>query len=132
MFKEANDEKNKGDLTIFVIKFLEFLSKSLEELCEALDERRNKLDFFGSIANRISNGDEKKESILFILVQNTLFGEEGLSVDELYNIANVGKSKLRILLKELEEKNLLYITKDGRKNLYDINLNTMSNFINNN
>lgn len=139
MFKEANDKKNKGDLTIFVIKFLEILSKSLEELCEALDERRNKLDFFGGISNKIANGDEKKDSILFVLVQNTLFGEEGLSVDELhdiinarkYNVSNVGKSKLRAVLKELEEKDLIYITKDGRKNLYDINLNTMSNFVNN-
>lgn len=134
-FKDTNDEKNRGDLTIFVIKFFDMLIKSLNDLCESLDDRRNKLKFFGDIADEISRGDEKKASILFILVQNTLFGEEGLSTDELYhitnggkyNVSNVGKSKIRASLKELEEEGILYITKDGRKRLYDIDLNVMSN-----
>ncbi|MGL4875869.1 MAG: Fic family protein [Clostridium sp.] len=134
-FKEANDEKNRGDLTIFVTKFFDILIKSLNDLCESLDDRRNKFEFFGNVANEISKGDEKKASILFILVQNTLFGEEGLSADELYTItnagkyevSNVGKSKIRTCLKELEEEGMLYITKDGKKKLYDVDLNAMSN-----
>ena len=134
-FKDTNDEKSRGDLTIFVIRFFDMLIKSLNDLCESLDDRRNKLDFFGDIADEISRGDEKKASILFILVQNTLFGEEGLSADELhcitnagkYNVSNVGKSKIRTSLKELEEEGMLYITKDGKKKLYDVDLNAMSN-----
>lgn len=133
-FKETNEEKNRGDLTIFVIKFFDILIKSLNDLCESLDERRNKLDFFGEISDKISEGDDKKASILFILVQNTLFGEDGLSADDLYNItnagnyniSNVGKSKIRASLKELEDMGILYITKDGRKRLYDVNLSAMS------
>ena len=134
-FKETNDEKSRGDLTIFVIRFFDILIKSLNDLCESLDNRRNKLNFFGEIVDEISRGDEKKASILFILVQNTLFGEEGLSAEELYditnagkyNISNVGKSKIRTSLKELEEKGMLYISKDGRRMLYDVDLNAMSN-----
>lgn len=61
------------------------------------------------------------------MVQNTLFGEYGLSTDELYNTTNVGKSKIRTSLKELEEEGILYITKDGKKKLYDVDLNAMSN-----
>ena len=135
IFKDTNDEKNRGDLTIFVIKFFDMLIKSLNDLCESLDDRRNKLHFFEDIADEISRGDEKKASILFILVQNTLFGEEGLSADDLYyitnggkyNVSNVGKSKIRASLKELEKEGILYITKDGNKRLYDIDLNAMSN-----
>lgn len=134
-FKDTNDEKNRGDLTIFVMKFFDILIKSLNDLCESLDDRRNKLDFFTNISDKISKGDEKKASVLFILVQNTLFGEDGLSADELYHItnggkykvSNIGKSKIRTSLKELEEEGLLYITKDGKKNLYDVNLYAMSN-----
>lgn len=134
-FKDTNDEKSRGDLTIFVIRFFDMLIKSLNDLCESLDDRRNKLDFFGNIADEISRGDEKKASVLFILVQNTLFGEEGLSADELYHITNagkynvskVGKSKIRTSLKELEEEGILYITKDGKRKLYDVDLNAMSN-----
>lgn len=128
-FKDTNDEKNRGDLTVFVIKFFDMLIKSLNDLCEALDDRCNKLHFFRDIADEISIGDKKKASILFILVQNTLFGEQGLSVDDLYCITNVGKSKIRASLKELEKEGVLYITKDGNRRLYDIDLNAMSNLI---
>lgn len=128
-FKDTNDEKNRGDLTVFVIKFFDILIKSLNDLCEALDDRCNKLHFFRDIADEISIGDKKKASILFILVQNTLFGEQGLSVDDLYCITNVGKSKIRASLKELEKEGVLYITKDGNRRLYDIDLNAMSNLI---
>ncbi|MCY6356348.1 Fic family protein [Clostridium sp. ZS2-4] len=134
-FKETNDEKSRGDLTIFVIKFFDMLIKSLNDLCESLDDRHNKLNYFGDIADKIAAEDEKKASILFILVQNTLFGEDGLSIDELhdilnadkYKLSNVGKSKIRTSLKELEKEEILYITKDGRRNLYDVDLNAMSN-----
>ena len=128
-FKDTNDEKNRGDLTVFVIKFFDMLIKSLNDLCESLDDRCNKLHFFRDIADEISIGDKKKASILFILVQNTLFGEQGLSVDDLYCITNVGKSKIRASLKELEKEGMLYITKDGNRRLYDIDLNAMSNLI---
>ena len=128
-FKDTNDEKNRGDLTVFVIKFFDMLIKSLNDLCESLDDRCNKLHFFRDIADEISIGDKKKASILFILVQNTLFGEQGLSVDDLYCITNVGKSKIRASLKELEKEGMLYITKDGNRRLYDIDLNAMINLI---
>lgn len=126
-FNDTNDEKSRGDLTIFVMRFFDILIKSLSDLCESLDDRRNKLEFFREIADKISRGDEKKANILFVLVQNTLFGEYGLSTDELYNTTNVGKSKIRTSLKELEEEGILYITKDGKKKLYDVDLNAMSN-----
>lgn len=126
-FKETNDEKNRGDLTIFVIKFFDILIKSLNDLCDSLDDRRNKLDFFLNISNEISGKDGKKADLLFILVQNTLFGEEGLSVHELSSISKVGVSKVRNSLIELEGDGLLHIARDGRKNLYDVDLNAMSN-----
>lgn len=134
-FKEANDEKNKGDLTIFVMKFFDILIRALEDLNESLDERGNQLKFFENIAVKASGKDDKKANLLFILVQNTLFGDEGLSIEELceifntdkYDLPNIGESKLRNSLKELEQQGILYITKDGRKKLYDVNLDAMSN-----
>ena len=58
-FKDTNDEKNRGDLTVFVIKFFDMLIKSLNDLCESLDDRCNKLHFFRDIAEEISIGDKK-------------------------------------------------------------------------
>lgn len=125
-FKEANDEKNKGELTIFVIKFFNILIKSLEDLCESIDERYEKLNYFRKIIDKVCGEDDRKSNILFILIQNTLFGEEGLSIDELYDVSSVGKSKIRSSLKELEQEKILYVTRDGRRNLYDVDLNNIS------
>lgn len=125
-FKQTNDDKNKGDLTMFVIKFFDVLVKSLEDLCESLDEKYNKLNYFSKIGEKLCKEDNKKYKLVFILIQNTLFGDSGISVDELHEISKIGESKIRMSLKELEESDLLYITKDGRKKLYDINLNNLS------
>ena len=125
-FKETNDEKNKGDLTIFVMKFFDILIKSLMELCDSLDEGYNKLNYFTNISEKMCVGDSRKFKVLFILIQNTLFGDEGLDIDDLSSICKIGKSKIRSSLKELEENNILYIKKNGKKDqltrvLYKIN-----------
>ena len=109
------------------VELFDILIKSLMELCDSLDEGYNKLNYFTNISEEMCVGDSRKFKVLFILIQNTLFGDEGLDIDDLSSICKIGKSKIRSSLKELEENNILYITKDGRKNLYDINLNYMSN-----
>jgi len=124
-FKEANDDKNRGDLTIFVVIFFDMLIKSLEDLCNSLTEKQNKLNYYEDILIRVCGKDKKKFSVLFILVQNTLFGENGLSIDELRIISNIGKTKIINSLKELDK--LIYIAKDGRKRLYSVNEKAISN-----
>lgn len=128
-FRDTNEEKNKGDLTPFVLKFFKTLIKSIEDLCSSLNENYNKFEFFVDKIKAIAGKDNKKEQILFILIQNSLFGEEGLSVENLYNIKNgsIGISKIRSSLNELEKDGVLYIQKSGNTKLYDIDLNVLSN-----
>lgn len=125
IFKEANDIKNRGDLTKFVTEFLSIISKSMEDLCYSLEERENKLNYFWNIINEKYPDDEKKQAIIFILVQNSLFGDSGLSIDEIKSISEVGISKTRNLLKELKEQNIVSVTKEGNKNIYELELNSL-------
>lgn len=127
-FKITNDEKNRGDLTSFTLSFFDILITSLTDLCKSLEERYNKLEFFTKIVEKICDSDKLMFEVLFILVQNTLFGDEGLSIQELYEIADVGVSKIRKSIKELDEVGILNIKKSGRTKLYDINLDKMSEF----
>lgn len=125
-FKVANDEKNRGDLTSFVIRFFDILIESLNDLCSSLSERRDKLDYFQDLTNKFCGDDEKMSNILFILIQNTLFGDNGLSVDEIQEISKIGKTKIRSSLGILKDKGILFIQKESRKNIYDVNLDMMS------
>lgn len=122
-FKTVNDEKNRGDLTSFVIVFLEILVKSIENLCESLEERESKLEYYERAAEKVAKGDKKLFNIMYVLIQNTLFGDEGLGVKEIHRICNssIGETKIRACITLLKAKEILLVTKDGKKELYDIN-----------
>ena len=124
-FKFTNDEHNRGDLTIFVMKFLDFIYESLNDLVNALEERISKLNYYVSYAKKICGKDEKMFRIVFVLVQESLFGYRGLGVEELQKASGVGMSKIRNTLKYLDEKKLVKIKKDGNKILYTADLAAM-------
>lgn len=128
-FKIANDIKNRGDLTNFVIRFFDILIESINDLCNSLSQKHDKLIYFIDIINKINSKDKGIHDILYVLVQNTLFGDEGLSVEELQSICDSSVSKIRSSLKVLENKEALRIQKDGRKKLYDVDLDKISEFI---
>ena len=127
-FKIANDEKNRGEITSFVEYFLDILVQSLEELCASLDERISKLEYFENqiaLLSRHENMDARVQTILFVIVQNTLFGEQGLSVVELSEITEIGLSKVRSSLMILEKQNLIVAKKISKRYVYDANLESI-------
>jgi len=125
MFKVTNDSINKGDLTYFIIRFLEIIEKSLIDLNETLIERKNKLDLFSGKIDLLSGKDDIKKQVMDMLLKNTLFGEEGLSVYELEELTDYGLTKIREVIKILDEEKLLRIGKEGRKMLYDFDLDQL-------
>lgn len=124
-FKITNDPKNKGDLTPFVINFFEILVFLVEDLYKSLEKRSNQMNhYFGSVKKYAS--EMSKEAILLRgLIINTLFGEEGLSIEELIYISELGNSKVRSFISTLQKEDLIKIKKDGRKYLYDIDLSKL-------
>jgi len=121
-FKIANDDKNKGELTHFVNYFFDIIIESLEELYSSLDERNNKLNYYGECIGAIVKFDEKDKTLLYILVQNVLFGDSGIDVKLLSSILELSDSKVRKILNKLNESEVITIQKLGRKNIYDADL----------
>lgn len=126
IFKITNDPINRGDLTYFVIRFLEIIEKALFDLNEALIERKNKLEVFSEKIDLLSDNDNVKKQVMDMLLKNSLFGEEGLSVYELENLTDFGLTKIREVLKALDKEKLLRIGKDGRKIIYDFDLDQLN------
>ncbi len=109
-FKITNDKKNRADITPFVIIFLDFILQSMEHLNHTLESKRDQLVYFyNKMEEKISN--EKKKEMIFILLQNSLFGEEGLTVEHCAELVNISISTARNYITSLPKElyNLLTI-----------------------
>lgn len=123
-FNIVNDEKNKGDLTSFVSTFFEFLIESLEDLNTSLLDRIERLQYYHHVIDTIFE-DNKMAIAVFILVQNSLFAENGIDIEKLSVFSNNGISKSRVIVKKLEQQNLILKYKSGKKYEYTMNLNKL-------
>ncbi|MEG2246340.1 MAG: Fic family protein [Bacilli bacterium] len=122
IFNTTNDEKNKGDLTWFVLNFLDFIIISMKELCKTLLEKHDKINHFGDIVFEKLGSDEKLGAIAFILVQNTLFGDSGLSTQDISYFTKYSYNTTRKRLNNLAELGILISIKEGNSILYTIDL----------
>lgn len=127
-FKTCNDKNNKGDLTPFVIMFLDIIQKSMSALYQALEKRANSLIYYSQKASQLKIATEKTTNdILFILVQASLFSEEGVTKTEILSSIDAGLSTLNNRLKMLEQnKDLIIKKKFSHEYKYKLNLEFFS------
>ena len=120
-FKTVNEKKNKGDLTPFVIMFLDILSKELESLNNSVIEKISIIDRYSKVIKVMEEKD--KQSIIFVIFQETFFGEAGIDVSSLMKYAKASKYKVTQVLKEYDD--MLIKNKIGRKNYYSFDLDAV-------
>lgn len=123
-FKMVNEEKNKGDLTPFIISFFDIIIKMLNKLCSSLSERIELLDYYYEISKKISN-KESEIKIIFIIFQETLFGEVGISINDLIQASEESEYKVRQIVNKLKELGLLKEEKLGKKPLYSFDMDAV-------
>lgn len=124
-FKECNNEKNKGDLTPFIIMFLNIILESFENLYEALEKRNNLLSKFSAALTGNENLSEELKSFAFVLIQTSLFSNEGITKKQLGTELNISESTVNKRLSKLREIGLL-LEENCKPAKYLINLNKLS------
>lgn len=123
-FKMTNDKKNKGDITPFVIIFLGFIQQAVDNLNTVLANKFEQMQFYHKgILKAVK--EEKTRDVLFILMQNSLFGEEGLTVEDIAKILQVSVPTVRNYMNYIGNE-MLKVSKIGHKNAYDINFEYFS------
>lgn len=126
MFSDTNDPRNKGDVTPFIIQFLEFILEVEKELVEDIDKRLADLDFFMYKISQL-NLDDFENDIAYILLQNSLFDEEGLTKARISNIKKKSNNTITKAINNIESKNsIIRCVKDGNRKLYDLDLNALA------
>lgn len=120
-FDVCNDVRNKGEITYFILMFLDLLAEAGTYLVEILNNLRDQLFFYKTLIDTSDMKKTKKE-LLNILCQVSLFAESYMTVDELQQFLKLGNTSIRYILKELDEEGYLIKTKNGKKIGYAANL----------
>ena len=122
-FKKTNDEINKGDLTPFVLDFLEILKEAFEDLERELKYRLTEFTMYRiMIDGRVKNMESKTKDLYFILMQASLFAELGISMEELTEQFSVSRVTMANRLKFIDEEGLLVVNTSGHYKYYSLNL----------
>lgn len=116
-FKTCNDVKNKGDITPFVIMFLNLILKAEENLLIALEKRYqlfvHNLALISNLSQRDS-WDDATWRLCRLLLISSLFSKSGLSKKELQKgLGLKTNATLNTKLNKLKEYDLVYEEKEG-------------------
>lgn len=88
-----------------------------------MEEKLDKLIYYGRVSLNISKEykDDKYKNFIFVLFQNSIFGEYGLTVPDLESAIEASQATVRKYIKRAS--NYLYIEKDSHAYRYSMNLN---------
>jgi len=125
-FKECNSETNLGDLTPFIIMFLNIILESFENLYEALEKRSIQLAKYVDILNENVEMSDDLKKFAFILIQAALFSDEGITKKQLETMLSISPSTVDKRLAKLRTMGILLEDKNHRAVKYLINLNKLS------
>lgn len=128
-FDVCNDRKNKGDITFFVVTFLELLSQASDDLYTKIADLNDQLNYYNNIINTLVNEkvlNDKQAKCIFILCQNRLFDDTYMNMNTLIELLEKSDTTTRKILKSLESKNLLVKSRNKNQYLYSANLDSLS------
>ncbi|MGM9551770.1 MAG: Fic family protein [Clostridia bacterium] len=128
-FKLCNHHNNKGEITPFIEMFLSIVEIAEKQLVEALRKRKEKLDFYGEAIKRLPNGnDEQISNLYFLLVQASLFSDNGIDTKDLQTCIKSSYNTLKSRLEKIPTE-LMKVEKFGRNKYYMLNLENVDKII---
>ena len=124
-FKECNAATNLGDLTPFIIMFLNIILESFQNLYEALEKRKTLLFRYLEVLEEDGALSQEMKPFAFILTQASLFSDEGITKKELCAALDISASTVDKRLAKLRNINLLLEDKSNKTVKYLIDLNQL-------
>ena len=128
-FDICNDMKNKGDITFFIITFLDLLSQASDDLYTKIADLNDQLNYYDNVINILVNENflnDKQAKCIFILCQNRLFDDTYMNMNILTGLLEKSETTTRKILKSLESKNMIVKRKNKNQYLYSANLDSLS------
>lgn len=121
MLEEADSEKNRGDMTPFVMGFLEILIGSTEDTIGVLSRKNEQMRKYESRIDAFQLKDKLLKEIYITLLQAALFFGEGISMADLMKVTGKNRGTIQKRIDEIPGNHLI-VTKAGKTNYYKLNL----------
>ena len=125
-FTTCNDSKNLGDLTPFLIMMLSMIKTSMEELKNSLSEKLFGWQHYCTLIPRLDQHQNTDIASLYdILIQASLFSEQGISTQELLSFFSTNYATLGKRLAVVKNQDLLVTEKHENRKYYSLKLKTL-------
>lgn len=123
-FVITNDPRNKGDLTYFVLSFLEILKISLSELLVKIKEKSEQYIHYQNCIS-VHFKDYKDQKFLDLLLQVSIFDSEGLTLKEIATISKLSTVTVNSYLKKETIQTIIYKDNTTKPYQYRLDLNKL-------
>ena len=121
MLEEADSERNRGDMTPFVMGFLDILIGSTEDTIGVLSRTNEQMRKYESRIDAFQLQDKLLKEIYITLLQAALFYGEGISMADLMKVTGKNRGTIQKRIDEIPGNHLI-VTKAGKTNYYKLNL----------
>lgn len=121
MLEEADSERNRGDMTPFVMGFLDILIGSTEDTIGVLSRKNEQMRKYESRIDAFQLKDKLLKEIYITLLQAALFYGEGISMADLMKVTGKNRGTIQKRIDEIPGNHLI-VTKVGKTNYYKLNL----------
>jgi Fic family protein len=127
-FTTCNDPLNRGDLTPFVIMFLNIVHEAVDEIVRVLTEKdvlyRENLERLRHVPTFVTDKDVFE--LATILLQARMFSGDGITAQGLVGIFGVSRPTIAKRLSQIESVGLLERERMGREVHFQINLDELA------
>lgn len=132
-FDDCNNVKNKGDITPFILTFLNIILTAAIDLHDHLDDSMQRLNYYHDLEMKTSLSKKEKE-VIYIFIQNAMFSFDPLDKATLCQATSLGTTTINNILNDLIKVKMIPIKvrKDKTKNVYSLNLDEFEKFCNEN
>ncbi len=129
LFKNANDKRNRGELTEFVTGYLMFFKEALEDTYKTLEEKNMLYKQYDAILKNWLEKNLSKLSItkkigFTLMLQTDLFGDSSNDISDVARYLECSEKTARKILSDAGP--LVKFTKEGNKHIWHIDLNFLS------
>ena len=122
MFEETSSQWNRGDLTPFILQFMEFISLAFDDTISLLSRKKEQLKRFAAQLNKkVAGQDELTKTIYYLLLQASLFSGIGITMDQLMEATHKTRVTIKSRLSKIPQSHYL-VDKNEKPFHYRLNM----------